>query len=298
MAIAIYSFSTTSFSDGPIESGLDIVADVGFRHIELGGCGSSIEDWRYAVPDVLPGPPRGRRAAEFRRAIESRGLTAPTLHAPMRRNVLGPPTESWRREKVAVLADHLRFAGEIGAAGMVVHGIPNPMFLAQDEDIASLLQPMVDAMKRSLDELVGVAREAGVRILLENLPYTIEVSVTYPLMAMHQLRPFVDDFPPEQVGLLLDTGHAWTNGDDPAGEIETAGDRLWGTHLQDVPRDNPTDNHWVPTYGDLDWPAIRAALARINYRGAWTFEAVNGRQGESWEDLVRQCYAVATTWET
>ena len=295
--MTIYSFSMTGFTDGPMESGLDTVAEVGFRHIELGGCGSSIDDWGYAIPEPPPAPPRGPRAAEFRRAIEKRGLKTSTLHAPMRRNVLGAPTEPWRREKVAVLADYLRFAGEIGAAGTVIHGIPNPMFLPSDQDIESLLQPMVDAMKRSLDELVDVARASGVRMLLENLPYTIEVSVTYPLMTMPQLRPFVDDFPPELIGLLLDTGHAWTNGDDPAREIEVAGPRLWGTHLQDVPRDDPQDNHWVPTYGDLDWPAIRAALARINYQGAWTFEAVRGRQGESWEDIVRQSYAVATAWE-
>jgi len=58
----------------------------------------------------------------------------------------------------------------------------------------------------------------------------------------------------------------------PVGEIEAAGERLWGTHLLDVDGENPQDNHWAPTHGGLDWRAIRQALVGVGYRGHWTFE--------------------------
>ena len=83
---------------------------------------------------------------------------------------------------------------------------------------------------------------------------------------------------------------------DPVAEIELAGDRLWGTHLQDVDRDEPNDNHWVPTQGGLDWPAICAALERVGYAGVWTFEVFDGLKGESQEELASQTRAVASAW--
>ncbi len=298
------SYSTAGFKDRDLEAALDGIAAAGFPCIEVA-----------AVPHAS-GPPSGQAAAEVRRQIERRQLLATTLHAPPGYHVLGAPTEDWRQEKVKVLADHLLFAGEIGASGVIIHPIPNPIFLPEGADIKALLVPMEDAVKRSLDELIPVAAEAGVRMLLENLPYALgkadswvmeqapelnaiegDDPIVYPLIAMHQLRPFVDAYPPEQVGLVVDTGHAWTSGIDPVSEIKAAGDRLWGTHLQDVDADRPRDNHWVPTQGGLDWQAIRSALQRVGYAGVWTFEVINGQKGESREELARQTRAVASAWD-
>ena len=155
---------------------------------------------------------------------------------------------------------------------------------------------MRDSAPRSVEALVEVAAEANVRILLENLPYRIDPPHVYPLISMAQLRTFIEPYPAEQIGLVVDVGHAWTAGIDPVVEIETAGDRLWGTHLQDVDADQPNDDHWVPTHGGLNWPAICDALRRINYAGAWTFEVLNERRGESREQLATQSRAVAAEW--
>lgn len=290
------SYSTSGFYGQPLVPALDAVAGAGFACVELSGCGSTTDNWRCESRPDAPHAARGVEAVAFRRAAEQRGLAVTTLHAPANTNVLGPPTDDWRREKVAVLASYLRFAGQIGAAGVVIHGIPNVIFLPKEADIATLLVPMVDAMKRSMDDLVPVAAEAGVRILLENLPYVHDFAGEYPLIRMRQLRPFVDDYPPDQVGLIVDTGHAWTNGDDPVSEIRLAGDRLWGTHIQDVPLTNPQDNHWMPTAGGLNWSAIREALASVNYQGTWTFEIANSLVGETPAQLAASTRQVARSW--
>ncbi len=138
-------------------------------------------------------------------------------------------------------------------------------------------------------------------MLLENLPYNRDLRAAgkdgdYPLMRMADLRAFIEDFPPEQVGLIVDVGHAWTDGMDPAREILIAGDRLWGTHLQDVDRDNPQDNHWAPLDGGLDWPSIVSALQQIGYAGAYTFEVIAPRRGESADELARMTFATARAW--
>jgi len=113
---------------------------------------------------------------------------------------------------------------------------------------------------------------------------------------MRELRGFVDAYPPEGVGLVIDTGHAAVLGNDPAEEIRLAGDRLWGTHLQDIDTRRREDDHWPPTHGGLDWTSILRALREANYRGSWTFEVSHGSRDESPEELVRIARQVAEGW--
>lgn len=274
-------YSTVSFTDRDVEAALDAIAEAGFTQAEILGQGPHVE-----------APLTGQALLDFRSRREARGLNGGTVHAPMGRYVLGAPEEEWRREEVAVLADYVRFTAGVGAFAIVIHPIPNARFVT-DPDDPQLPRRMRDAVLRSLDDLVPVAGKAGVRILLENLPYHGD----FPLLTMKELRPLVDSYPAEALGLVIDTGHAWTLKNDPVGEIRAAGSRLWGTHLQDVDRDDPQDNHWVPTHGGLDWDAIRAALAEVNYAGAWTFEVgQHGRNDETPEQLARLTRELADAW--
>ena len=113
---------------------------------------------------------------------------------------------------------------------------------------------------------------------------------------MDELRPLVDAYPENAVGLVIDTGHAWTTGHDPAEQIRVAGARLGGTHLQDVDGENPQDNHWLPGQGDLNWSEIRSALKEIGYLGSWTFEVIVPRRGETPEELASLARDMAVEW--
>jgi len=274
------SYSTTGFLDRNLDAALDAIAAAGFTQAEILG-----------QEPHLAEIPKGQALRGFCSSLHSRGFSGLTVHAPMGHNVLGAPEEDWRREKVEVLAGYLRFAGAIGASAVVIHPVPNPCFVS-DPDAPDLPEQMRQATEQSLDDLILVAEEAGVRILLENLPY----DCLYPFLNMTELRKLVDPYPADALGLLIDTGHAWTAKRDPAIEILAAGPRLWGTHLQDVDHDNPRDDHWVPTLGDLDWDAIRFALAQVGYAGAWTFEASRSRYGETQEEMARISRKVAESW--
>lgn len=274
------AYSTVGFMDRKVEEALEAIAAAGFCQTEILG----------QEPHVAQ-PLTGRPLGQFCTRLESLGLRAATVHAPMRRNVLGAPEENWRREKVQVLGSYLRFAGALGATDLVIHAVPNPCFVpnADDPAVPGLIR---QAVSRSLDDLVPVAAQASVRILLENLPYDCE----YPYLAMPELKLLVDQYPEEQVGLVVDTGHAWTLKQYPAAEIHVADSRLGGLHLQDVDFAEPNDQHWVPTHGGLDWEAIRRALERVRYGGPWTFEVANARYGESPEQLAHLTREVAKSW--
>lgn len=274
------SYSTLGFVDRDIEAALDSVAAAGFGQTEILG-----QDPHLTVP------PTGDTLSAFRARLSDRGLRARTIHAPLRRNVLGAPDETWRQEVVKVLASYLRLAAGLESSEVIIHPVPNPIFVPEG-DHPLVARRIAEAVPRSLDQLVPVARQEGVRILLENLPY----SCGYPYLGMQELRALVDGYPEEQVGLVIDTGHAWTMKKDPSLEIEFAGSRLHGTHLQDVDYDHPNDNHWAPTQGGLDWPAIRRALASVGYSGPWTFEVARGRHGETAEQLASLTYQVACSW--
>lgn len=273
-------YSTAGFQDRDVDAALDAIAEAPFSQAEILGQAPHVDL-----------PPTGRDLLAFRRRLVARGLYGGTVHAPMGRMVLGAPDEEWRLEAVGVLATYIRFAAGIAASGVVIHPVPNPKFVERGGSVESVRR-IGEAVSRSLDDLVPVAEEAGTRILLENLPYHCE----FPFLTMRELRPLVDGYPAEAVGLVADTGHAWTSGEDPCDEIRAAGPRLWGTHLQDVDYDNPTDNHWAPTEGGLDWEAIRSALREVKYEGAWTFEAERGRHDETAEQLARMCRNVAEAW--
>ena len=275
------SYSTAGFFDRDVEAALDAIAAAGFNRAEVVGQEPHV--------DV---PPSGRELRDFRARLEERGLGGGTVHAPLTRNILAAPEEEWRREKVGVLASYVRFAAELGTTGVVIHPVPNPMFVP-DPERDELPQIMRDAARRSLDDLVPVAREAGIRMLLENLPYRCH----YPFLNMTELRELVEPYHEEAVGLVIDTGHAWTGGNDAAAEILAAGPRLWGTHLQDVDYEDPQDNHWVPSHGGLDWNAIRSALGQIEYSGQWTFETAAARGDETPEELAQLTRQVAAGWE-
>ena len=275
-----FSYSTAGFVDRDIEAALDAIAAAGFKQSEI-----------CVQPPHLSELPQGKDLRGFRSRLENRGLASGTVHAPMRRNVLGAPEEDWRREKVEVISAYLRFTAAIGYSAMVVHPVPNPVFVT-DPQRPKLPQLIADATRRSLDDLVPVAQQTGVLMLLENLPYDCD----YPFLTMEELRPLIDAYPEQAVALVVDTGHAWTIGHDPVEQIRVAGARLGGTHLQDVDGDNPQDNHWLPGQGDLNWPDIKKALEEIGYAGSWTFEVIVPRCGESPEELARLARERATEW--
>src|SRR5687767_6087417 len=147
--MADISYSTTGFIDRDIDRALDGIAAAGFPQAELLG-----------QRPHLSAPLTGRALSEFRARLQSRGLRARTLHAPLERNVLGAPDEEWRKQAMAVSASYLCFAGELGATDVIIHPVPNPCFVEQAQDPA-MAHRIGQAVGRSLDELVPVAQKAG-----------------------------------------------------------------------------------------------------------------------------------------
>ena len=274
------SYSCAGFLDCGLDTALDAIADAGFPQTEL-----------LSKEPHVARPFEGKVLSKLRDKLESRGVRARTVHAPSGPTVLGVTDEDWRRKNVIELGSFIRFAGAIGATDIVIHPIPNPIFVDNPDD-PSVPQLIREGVPRSLDDLVAVAEDAGVRMNLENLPY----HCNYPFLTMHELRQLVDGYPDEQVGLILDTGHVGVLNMNHVAEIRAAGDRLRGTHLHDVDFSRPDGDHRPPTHGGLDWEAIRRTLSEVGYEGPWTFEVAVPCHDESPEEMARISRDVASTW--
>ncbi|MCY4437505.1 MAG: sugar phosphate isomerase/epimerase [Chloroflexi bacterium] len=272
------SCSTALFRDRELPAALDAIAAVGFPQVEL----------NVREPHV-----HGSDAAEERRLLElfaGHAVHARTMHAPSGRSILAALDDEWRRESVAVLSGYLRLAGSLGLTEMVIHPIPNPDYVPDTDDPA-LPQRLRDGIQGSLDALLPVIEEAGVRVTLENLPYP-----DMPLNNMEELREVVAPYPSDAVGLIIDLGHAGKVRRDPADEIRAAGERLCGTHIHDLDSPNGDVDHHSPALNSYDWAAIRQAFAAIGYAGPWTMEVSKTSRGESLEELAGEISAWLAGW--
>ena len=264
------SYSTSGFKDRGIEQALDIVASVGFPQVEVSG-----QD-PHLVRRLT-----GKNLSDFLFRVESRGLKIRTMHAPSGRTTLGTTDKEGRKQESSTLHDYILFLSDLGGTDMVIHPIPNPKIVenAFDPETAELVK---EGVSISLERLVPVAQEAGIRINLENLPYRCN----YPYLTMATLRPLVDPYPSEHLGLILDTGHVGVLGNDIVEEIRSAGSRLCGIHLHDVEGTEDGTDHRGPTRGYLNWDNLLDTLNKIDYQGPYTFETSVPENGETPEELA------------
>lgn len=272
------SCSTALFKDRELPAALDAIAAVGFPQVEL----------NVREPHVY-----GADAEEERRLqalFAGHTVNARTMHAPSGRSILGTLDEEWHQESVGILAPYLRMAGNLGLTEVVIHPIPSRTLVPDDED-PTLGRQMEEGIRRSLDALLPIIEEAGVRVTLENLPYP-----DYPLNNMGDLRAVIEPYPSDLVGLILDFGHAGRVGRSPEDELRAAGERLCGTHMHDLEAGDDLVDHHSPALDYFDWAAIRRTFDEIGYEGPWTMEVSKTSRGESLEELAAEISAWLAEW--
>lgn len=198
--------------------------------------------------------------------LTERGLRAHSVHAPiadsLREGVWGAPyslaTADAAARAVAVeeALAALRAAAFLEAGFLVVHlGVP-------DVQQPGARDNRRDAALRSLESLHEAAGPLGVQLALEVIPNAL--SDAGALVAVIE-----DELEAADVGICLDTGHAFLMG-DLTDTIEVASGHLLTTHLHD--NRGTTDDHLVPFEGAIDWAAAAMTLQKVGYEGVWLFE--------------------------
>jgi L-ribulose-5-phosphate 3-epimerase len=125
------------------------------------------------------------------------------------------------------------------------------------------------------------------------LPLATELKVTVGmeevwnkfLLSPLELGRYVDEFKSPYVKAYLDVGNMLFYG-YPQDWIRTLGKRIWRMHLKDFKLDRSAGKfEWKNLgEGDVDWPAVRQAMADVGYTG-WVTCEVKGGDADYLKDL-------------
>ena len=237
-------------------SRLDLAREAGFQGVEV-----NLEPWQeYSLASS------DDELAVLRRAVESRGLRVSTVydreqwHFPM-----SSRDPAMRSRCSAIIAGLCRAAAILGAdAVLVMPGAVDNRILAPHPEIVPYDAAYLNA-RQVLAELAATGEQYRVRLAAENCPSKFLIS---PL----EFARFLDEIGSPWVGACFDTGNALCYG-FPEHWIPILGTRIFRIHLKDVRV--VMQGAVTPTpllAGDVDWPAVRAALAATGYDGWLTAE--------------------------
>ena len=188
---------------------------------------------------------------EIRARLADAGVRVVALNTPnVDLNLADPPPEM-RAHTLRILGGIVELAGDLGVPAVVIGpGKANPLF---PEPRARLEENLAS----SLDVLHPLARDEGVKLLLENMPFAF-----LPLAA--EVMGFLDRYGAADMAALYDAANAYFAGEDPSEALLTMAPKLAYVHLSDTGlapyRHDPVGTGSVPfeavaeTYRNLGRP--------------------------------------------
>jgi sugar phosphate isomerase/epimerase len=202
------------------------------------------------------------------------------------------PLPGWR-ERHSGIGPTARFASDAGAGLVVLH---TPRSESLDRGPGLFFCQQIAEWQQ---QLAG----AGLGLAVENKAVRTEQDRRYALTPLPRLRTFADD---HDLGLVLDTTHAGTAGDDLLQARQILGNRLANVHLSDMggwlPLAHlPSVHKWVgqhrfPGAGDLALPALLTDLREQGYGGPLTLEMNPFAARFWWPPAVQRRLAQAVAW--
>ena len=217
----------------------------------------------------------------IRAVADEIGLEIPTAHSNLDGYVKDVERNEWLRAKAK---RDLEAASILGAKYCVIHSVSNLRWgLDADPNILHQLN------QKMYEDFTPWAEEFGVCLTLESFGSTTVNGVRgYDHFANHKAMLFeYDSIKTENKAFCLDSGHtnvAVGGGCLPVPDyIRYFGNRIKMLHLHD--NDGINDQHLIPGFGYIDWPAVFDALEEIGYDGYYNYELVL-KFGNCLEDAV------------
>ena len=239
----------------PQETAVQMIAEAGFDAVDLSmfeGDGT-----RWIFEDGFEGRMKGLLAV-----ANANGVYFNQAHAPFPSYVVG--NEEYNAHIRPKLIRSIEVAGLAGVKNIVIHPVVFPA--RQKEQNLQMY-----------NELLPVAKRAGVKIAIENMwgrDSRSGVIVPNVCSAADELADYVDSLDPDWFTVCLDIGHVGLVHEYETPFIRTLGaKRLTCVHIHD--NDYIHDSHTCPFTGELPWNEIASAFAEIGYRGDITLEADN-----------------------
>jgi sugar phosphate isomerase/epimerase len=117
----------------------------------------------------------------------------------------------------------------------------------------------LDCARKSIKELLPLAKEIGAVLCIENLPRTCLGRVT------DELKYILEPFP--ELMVCFDTNHLLIESHEKF--FYELGDRIGTIHISDY--DRIDERHDLPGNGVIDWPAFHYMLRQCGYDGIFMY---------------------------
>lgn len=216
----------------------------------------------FAGIDIWGGRPHAyrndlteRQLAAFRRLLRDEGLQVASMIPAQFRypTSLCSPIKAIQRDSIRYIQDSLNTAAGLGAPMISV--CPGHTLYGQTRDDGFA------RLSESLWEIAEFAVRLGIRVAIEPADkYETDLLNTCQetLNLVHQLGC-------ENLGVLLDNGHAQIVGESADEAVRALGDRLYHVHVDD--NNGLRDQHLVPGEGAFSFPPFIQALRSVGYTG-------------------------------
>lgn len=203
-------------------------------------------------------------ARALRAEAAALGLRIPTLASGVYWQYPYSDGDSAIRERALELTrKQIDCAAELGAGAILV--VPATVGVGFSGSVGAAYGDAYARAQEALAKVAGYAERAGVDIGVENVWNNFLLS---PLEA----KRFLDEIGSPRVRMYFDVGNIVPFGEG-ADWIRTLGSRICAIHVKDFRRSVGNINGFVPLLeGDVDWPAVMAALREVGFDGALTAE--------------------------
>jgi len=248
------------------------ITEVGFKHVELWP-EIDMKDKLNALNEV----------------IESYGIRVWSLHAPFSGLNIASIDEELRNHALTAIIEYIHYANKLNASVVVVH--PSSGYAQSMTEYSKGLEKL----KNSLRILAKEAVDNDIMLALENMIDKHKPEKSRIGAYVLELKSLINEMNLENVGICLDTGHSNINKMIPAVEAYWAADNLITIHMND--NLGITDDHLIPTEGNINWKEFINALKLIKYRGPLVME-INSK-GTPLKTLLKLreiCKKLGLTW--
>ncbi len=203
----------------------------------------------------------------LRQAADAAGLKLVTLATGAFWSTnFGQDDPAKRAQAIKVTEKMLELGQALGVHTiLVVPGAVDICFTPEEPVVSYdvVLQRAADALRA----LLPTCERTGVRIGIENVWNRVFLSPV-------EMRGFLDEIDSPYIGSYFDVGNVLLTG-YPEQWIRILGKRIFAVHFKDYRRACGTLDGFVDLLeGDVNWPAVMAALGEIGYDGPLTAEMI------------------------
>jgi sugar phosphate isomerase/epimerase len=198
--------------------------------------------------------------ADIRKACEQTGTRLVSVNMPnIDLNIVGASQEM-RDYSQGLLSRFIELAGDLGVPAIIIGpGKSNPLFAPPESFLKG-------EFFKALDRFVPIARKAGVRILVENMPFAF-------LPDADSLMRTLDEYGSDEVGVIYDVANGHFIGEDPCEGLRRVKSRLGLVHFSDTGR--KVYRHDAVGLGDVPFAAVPPVLSEIGYAELPVLEVIS-----------------------